>query len=129
MNNPRSHLIIFLWLVAIHSFLVGLGMIFMPISFVNYFGFAVEQWHFFLVQGGVFHLVMCVAYLFGVQQIDHSQVFIKFAIIAKFTATFFLIAYFVFIAQIPLILLSGIGDCLMGLGLIILLNRFQNTPN
>lgn len=126
IHDRRIQLILFLWIVTLHSFFVGLGMIFLPIAIVNYFGFSIEQWHFFLVQGGVFHIVMSIAYFFGAKQVDYSSDFIIFAIIAKFIATIFLVIYSIFIAAIPLIILSGLGDFTMGLILLILLRRYLN---
>ncbi|HPR89710.1 MAG TPA: hypothetical protein PL181_16990 [bacterium] len=46
----------FLWLIAIHSFLVGLGLIFMPYSLLEQMGYASCSERFFRAQGGVFIL-------------------------------------------------------------------------
>ena len=54
---------IFLALVALHSFCVGLGLIIMPFEYFTFFGYEGYQGLFFKVQGGVFHIVMCGAYV------------------------------------------------------------------
>ncbi len=128
-KNSRSLLVIFLHLVAIHSFFVGIGMIFLHIDIVNYFGFSLDNSRFFLTQGGIFHLVMSIAYIIGAKRIDSSFDFVYFSITAKFIATIFLFSYYLFSESILLILLSGVGDFLMGLCLLILLNRFRKDSN
>ncbi len=125
IRDRRLHLVLFLWLIAAHSFCVGFGMIFFPIDFINSFGFSNDKWHFFLVQGGVFHFVMSIAYFYGVKQIDYSSDFIIFAVIVKMIATLFLFIYYFLIADLLIILLSGIGDGLMAMILYTLFYRFS----
>ena len=54
-------LTIVLWLVAMHSFCVGVCLIVMPASLFSYFGFGIGE-KFFATQGGVFHIVMSICY-------------------------------------------------------------------
>jgi hypothetical protein len=117
---------VFLWLVAIHSFLVGVGLVVLPTSAFEYFGFNPTFERFFSTQGGVFHIAMSVGYaMAGFDKIKYRQL-IVFSIIVKFIATVFLISYFLIISPQWLILMSGISDFLMGviiLYLYLVLNR------
>lgn len=115
--NYRKWLVIILYLVALHSFLVGLMLIFMPMSIFSFFGFDIIN-RFFPTQGGVFHFVICVAYILGVIWIDKCSGFIIFSISAKFIATVFLFTYYFFIDGIFMVLLSGVGDFIMGIAIL-----------
>ena len=114
-NNHKSYLRILLWLVALHSFCVGLGLMFMPVSWFDLFGFTEPTVRFFAAQGGIFHIVMSVAYALGAYDLIKNKQLIIFSIIAKFIATVFLTSYFFFIESAWMIVLSGVGDFLMGI--------------
>lgn len=122
MNYTVKHLKILLFLVALHSFFVGLGLIFIPSHFFVEIGYHQICENFFRAQGGVFHLVMVVAYSFAALNPIVNKPMVKFSIIAKFIATFFLIFYFLFVENIIVVLLSGLGDFAMG-GLILFLAK------
>jgi hypothetical protein len=122
--NYRRWLVIILYLVALHSFLVGLMLIFMPMSVFSFFGFDIIN-RFFPSQGGVFHFVMCVAYILGVIWIDKCSGFIIFSITAKFIATVYLLTYYFFINDIWMVLLSGLVDFIMGIAILWLLIGFR----
>ena len=106
---------IFLYLVAIHTFCVGIGLIFMPLDIYGFFGFEGYQGNFFKIQAGVFHLVMCGAYIPAAINPQGNRSLLLFAVFAKFTATVFLISYSLFRESIWMVLFSGIFDFLMGL--------------
>jgi len=80
-----------------------------------HFGFENIAGKFFPTQGGVFHLVMSIAYVWAAMDVEKYQILILFSIAAKFIATVFLLSYFFFMENIWMILLSGIGDFLMGI--------------
>ncbi len=109
------YLKIFLWLVAIHSFCVGLGLILIPLEYYDLFGFGNYQGNFFKIQAGIFHLVLVIAYVFAALDPVKYRVMILFSILAKFIATFFLIGYSLFGEMVWMVLVSGIADFLMGL--------------
>lgn len=105
---------VLLWLVALHSFLVGIGLIILPGSFFEFLGFKSTFDRFFSTQGGVFHIAMSVGYaLAGYDKVKYKQL-IVFSVIVKFIATLFLFTYFIFISSQFLIISSGISDLLMG---------------
>ena len=104
---------IFLILVAIHSIVVGICLIASPVSFIEYLGFPMKE-KFYAVQGGVFHLVVSVAYLMAARDIKHEKSLVVFSFCAKFIAVIFLFIYYFAVNPIPLVLISGIGDLIMG---------------
>ena len=119
--NPVSRLTVFLQLVALHSLAVGLAMIIIPPPYLANFGFEKETTCFFQVQGGVFHLVMCVAYFMAAKNLNRSSLMVRFIISAKTMAFIFLLVYFAYVETILVIFLSAIGDGLMALIIFILL--------
>ncbi len=121
-------LILFLWLVAIHSFLVGLFLILFPPDLLNRFGFEVTE-KFFPTQAGVFHLVMAAIYVFAIRRVTVCVDLIQLSIFIKFLAAIFLFSYYFFISGIGMVILSGIGDLLMGVILLILFMRSGLSQN
>jgi len=124
--NYTKLLRIFLWLVAIHSFTVGIFLMFSPIEIIQFFGFRGYENNFFRAQGGIFHVVMSMAYIMAVAKHIHRNL-LWFSIFAKFTATIFLISYFVFVDQIITLLLSGLADFSMGIIIYFLMNSYQKS--
>ena len=118
---------IFLILVAIHSFCVGLGLILIPLDYFDLFGFHEYSGNFFKIQAGVFHIVMCGAYVSAARDPVGNQVMIRFSIFAKMIATVFLISYALIIDMVWMVLASGIFDFVMGLVLIWFLKGLKNT--
>lgn len=114
LTNSRLRLSVLLWLLGIHSFVVGVGMILLPVSQMPFFGLAVVTEKFFPVQAGVFHFVLALAYILAAKTLDRFHGLVILTILAKFIATFFLFTYYFFIKQAWIILLSGVGDFLMG---------------
>jgi hypothetical protein len=117
----------FLILVAIHSFCVGLGLILIPLDYFELFGFHEYSGNFFKIQAGVFHIVMCGAYVSAARDPVHSRVMIRFSIFAKMIATVFLLSYALFIDMVWMVLASGIFDFIMGLVLIWFLKGLKDT--
>lgn len=124
--NSTKLLSIFLWLVALHSFAVGVGLIVLPFPLLKFFGYGVCAERFFPSQGGVFHIAMAVGYAMAAYNLKRYECLIIFSIVVKFMATVFLFTYFIFVSSIWLVLLSGISDFLMGL-IILILYRFAKS--
>lgn len=106
---------VFLYLVALHSFIVGIGLIFLPGSVFQFLGFIKTFDRFFSTQGGVFHIAMSLAYSMAAYNLIKYKQLIIFSIIVKFIATIFLLTYFIFISNQWLIILSGISDLIMAI--------------
>ncbi len=128
LKNKRL-LPISLWLIAIHSFCAGTCLIVAPREVMEFFGFSAAPERFFQVQGGVFHIVMSVAYIMGSKPGKNFIYLVYFAITAKFMATVFLLLYYFLGETIWVILVSGLGDFAMGLLLLVLLYARRRTEH
>lgn len=117
---------VFLYLVALHSLIVGIGLIILPDFVFEFFGFNKTFDRFFSTQGGVFHIVMAVCYLRSGYDKTRFKELIVFSILVKFIAAFFLIIYYLLISPKWLIIVSGVSDFLMGI-IIYLLYQKLNT--
>ncbi len=115
---------IFLKLVALHSFAVGIGLIFLPPVYLKYFGLNGYKASFFQAQGGVFHFVMCMAYLLTAKYLDKSPGMIHFVIMAKSLAVIFLLTYFVFFESSWMLIASAFGDGIMALIIYFLYKKY-----
>ncbi len=115
LAHPEKRLVILLNLVALHSLFVGIGLIIHPAFLMAYAGYGPISEHFFPVQGGVFHVIMAVGYYLGARNPVKYRCLVIFAIFIKAFATVFLFSFFLFVNQIWMVLVSGIGDGLMAL--------------
>jgi hypothetical protein len=115
-----------LWLIALHSFGFGISLIVLPISVIEFFGFQLTE-KFFAVQGGVFHIVVSLAYIMAARDLEHSEKLIILSCTAKFMATLFLLSYFFFVNHIFMVIFSGIADFLMGLAILLTYLMYQKT--
>jgi hypothetical protein len=111
---------VFLFLISVHSLCVGAGLIFVPLSVYDIFGFGDYHGAFFKIQGGIFHLIMGLVYLQASRNPLKNVSLIWLTVVAKFTATVFLLAYYLFAERIWIVLISGLGDLLMGLIVLLL---------
>ncbi len=125
-ENKMYRVKAFLSLLSVHSFIVGLALMFFPSEFMELLGFGIISERFFQVQAGVFHIIMSICYILPVYRYDQNKGLINFTIIVKFCATIFLLIYFVFVDSILLVLLSGFGDGIMALVLFLLYRSFKN---
>ena len=128
MINYQKYLIYFLYLVALHSFIVALALMFSPSWLLEEFGYSAINEPFFKVQAGVFHIVMVTAYLFAASDPLSHKIMIIYSITIKLIATLFLFIYFLIIDPVIVILLSGFGDFAMGLILYYLYRRIFVYP-
>jgi len=126
--NYKIYLSYFLFLIGIHSFAVGIGLLFIPPSVLDFFGFFDYKESFFQAQGGVFHIAMSAAYIMAGSKVESSIRLIQFIIAVKLLAFVFLFSYYFFVLSAWVVLISGIGDGLMGLVVYMLYKRcdFKN---
>jgi len=113
-----------LWLVALHSIAMGLALIVQPALLMKLSGFSSECERFFPAQGGVFHILMAVAYIMGATNIEKYYYLTVFSIIVKGLATLFLMIYCFAVEFKWIVLLSGIGDGVMGLMIFLALQNY-----
>jgi len=121
---PGKLLSTVLWLVALHSIAIGLALIAQPALLMKLSGFSSECERFFPAQGGVFHILMAVAYVLGATNIEKYHYLIVFSIIVKALATLFLVVYCFGVEFKWIVLLSGLGDGVMGLIIFIALQNY-----
>ena len=121
---PDRVLSTILWLVALHSLAMGLALIAQPALLMKLSGFSSECERFFPAQGGVFHILMAVAYIMGATNIEKYYYLAVFSIIVKAVATLFLMVYCFAVEFKWIVLLSGIGDGVMGLMIFLALQNY-----
>ena len=114
LKSPYERLRLLLGAVALHSFAVGLGLIFVPPELMQPFGYGPFQERFFAIQAGVFHFVMVTMYALPGWRPVRWEPLIELAIIAKAIAFIFLIIYYTFVDTIWVVLFSGLADGAMG---------------
>jgi hypothetical protein len=102
-----------LYAIALHSFIVGLGLVIQIPGIMAWLGFGNCHEHFFPAQGGVFHIVMAIGYSLAARNPLKYQCLITFTIIVKALATVFLLSYFLLFEMIWMVLISGLTDGLM----------------
>jgi hypothetical protein len=113
--NYKKKLSIFLWLVALHSLSVGISLILIPDSFLEFLGYGTCGERFFRSQGGVFHIAMAIGYAMAAYNSKRFECLVIFSIIVKIIATTFLFSYSILLNSLTVIILSGISDFLMGI--------------
>lgn len=127
MNLKIERLLsILLLIISFHSFVVGIGLIFIPISLLQFFNFSPETDRFFLSQGGVFHIAMSVCYAMAACNKQRFESLIIFSVIVKAIASVFLFIYLIFISSNLIILFSAVTDMFMGILIWILYRRLSN---
>jgi len=126
-SDEQTRLKYFIYLMAIHSVAVALGLIFLPTKFLTYFGINGYSGRFFQMQSGVFHIVMSIAYLYAVIDLKRSPAFVYFAIYAKSIATVFLLSVFFLSESGWVIIVSAFGDAAMAIILFFLYSRYKKT--
>jgi hypothetical protein len=114
---------ILLYLIAIHSVVVGIVLVFISFQALEIFGYIDYHGTFFRVQGGVFHIVMALIYSLAAWDVFKFRILVTFTVIAKFTATLFLFSYYFFVDRIWMVAVSGAGDLIMGILVLYLLLR------
>ena len=76
----RRGLSLLLWAVALHSALVGIGLMAAPPALLERFGFGTVSQRFFPVQGGVFHLVMVMFYVTAARAPERHRDLVRLAV-------------------------------------------------
>lgn len=126
--QPSRRLSIFLCLVAAHSFIVGILLVIQPAAPIKLMGFRDIHEPFFPCQGGVFHVIMSIVYVYGAIDVHKNKNMIVYAIIVKMAAAGFLFSYFYFMERFVVVFLSGVADFIMGAaiwGLMIKITNYE----
>jgi len=110
LHNPALRLSTLLWLIALHSAAVGLGLVLHPAPLLAEMGYVSVNEPFFPTQGGVFHIIMAVGYAMAAQNLERRRSLVTFTVVVKALALLFLVTYWALAARLPTILLSGLLD-------------------
>ena len=119
----RRFLSVLLYLITLHSFMVGVILVFIPFRTLTHFGYQDYHGAFFKVQGGVFHIVMSIIYFMAARDPINNRILVFLIILIKFAATLFLFSYYLFADRIWMVAASGAGDLIMGVLVLLLFLR------
>jgi len=114
-RNKRNWFKIMFILIALHSFIIGSGLIICPGKFLSFFSFNVPAEKFFPMQSGIFHYIMTFGYIMIALWPERNHGLILLSIITKLMATVFLFSYYFLADKGWAVLLSGVIDCIIGL--------------
>jgi hypothetical protein len=117
----------FLVVVALHTFAVGIVLLFAGTTVMEFFGFPPFESRFFQMQGGVFHLLVPYVYYKASRAPERYVYLIVFSAVIKLTAAVFLFSYYFLIESIVIVLLSGIIDLGIGVIIAVLYVRLKRT--
>ncbi len=110
VKDPVQRLSFLFGLIALHSFLVGVGLVLHPPELIRMAGFQPVTEGFFPVQGGVFHILMSIFYLTVTLRKEGYRLLVHLSILVKSGAFGFLLVYYLWVSPIFAVLMSGIGD-------------------
>ncbi len=119
-NDKLLRLLILL--VGIHSFILGVAMLFATRFMVATLGFATSTPPFFPSQSGIFMLILGLFYLYAL--VEPS--FVWTIIVSKAFAVMFLFVHVIFLAAPPIIWAAGAGDATMLIAVALMLRRHQS---
>jgi hypothetical protein len=125
LSTRRGQLQALLWLVALHSVVVGVGLVLHPAGLLAAVGYAPLSEPFFPTQGGVFHFVMAIAYVLGARDPVRHEALIRFAVVVKFVALVFLVGYWLLHRHLLVVLGSGLADGVMGASILVAYRRWR----
>jgi hypothetical protein len=109
-----------LYLVALHSFFTGLGLVLQPEELIRWGGWGDVSQPFFAAQGGVFHILMAVLYAIAARRDEQRAVLVPYIVFVKIAAAVFLLIYYLCLQPVWLVLVSGIADAAMAAALFVL---------
>lgn len=112
--SERRRLQAVLFIMVLHSSVTGLLLIVLPGEWISGLGLQVHSQRFFACQGGVFHILMAVAYGAGMIHPVRNAALIWFAVFVKVCAAVFLLSFFVMGDSVLFILLNAVLDGFLG---------------
>ncbi len=102
-----------LWLCALHSAGVGIGLLLLPSDLLPRFGLAGGGTRFFQAQGGTFHLLMAAGYVLAALDPAGRRPLVVFAVLVKVVATLFLVTCLLVGPRGWIVAVSAAGDGLL----------------
>lgn len=125
ITDPAHRLRALLWALALHSAGVAAGLMLHPESLIAMAGYEPLNEPFFAAQGGIFHLIMALAYSMAALNLSRNRCLVVFTILVKSIATVFLIVYWIFVSRIFAVLASGVVDGAMALTILVAFNSWR----
>ena len=125
--DKKQILIILLWAYAFHSAIVAIGLLIIQPSYMELFGLPDYHGKFFQMQGGVFHFVMSMVYIYALKKFESIHSLIQLVIMIKLIATVFLIIYYNYIESAWVVLASAAGDGSMALVLLLVYIKWKKS--
>ena len=124
MNKSDNHYILgntfrlVLIIIALHSLILGLGLILFPRALIPLFGFGVPAENFFFLQSGMFYCIMAIAYAMLGLWPERKEGLMLLTFFAKFLTTIFLLSFYFLSGGAWTLLLSALLDFIMGLAIL-----------
>jgi len=118
--NWQRALKLIIVLISIHSFLLGIAMLFSPRVFTEFFGVASKGQFFWQSQSGIFLFILAIAYYLAYREIDRSRILVNFLVLSKALAAVFLLTHWIFFNAPDSIALAAAGDGIMGTSVLLL---------
>ena len=109
----RTWLYISVFLISLHSILLGIFIYFFTEKFYNIFFFLSPENLFFVRQSGVFLFLLGVVYIFPLVRLDQRIYLIKYIIFSKCIAIIFLLINAKVFLSPEAIYLAALGDGIM----------------
>lgn len=119
-EKNRTILVWVLWVAAIHSLFTGIGLLLQPTWLLTWGGWRAPVEPFFPAQGGVFHILMALLYLYAASNRRRMHILLPFIVTVKATATVFLAAYVFAVQWIWMVAASAVFDGLLAAVLFLL---------
>jgi len=108
-------------LIALHSCLLGLAMLFFPRPMMQLLGFDQTIPIFFPSQSGIFLFLLGGCYFIALR----NRAFIKVIIVSKAAAVVFLAVHSIFLSAPPIVWGAGAGDAGMLIAILVLLHWYR----
>jgi hypothetical protein len=128
-TDKQFRLAFILSLVAIHSFVVGCGLLFIPGEIMEVLGFRYVEERFFQSQGGAFHIIMSICYILPAINYNTNKNMVQFILFVKFFAAFFLHVYYFFVDSIDVVLFSACSDLVMAIVILFVYRSILKSHN
>lgn len=125
MTTPlsRKALPVATLLIGIHSCVLGIAMLSLPVELPRFMGFRSEPAPFFASQSGIFLLLLGVCYLLALR----DRALLTTIVVSKAFAVAFLVVHAAFLGAPALIWAAAAGDASM-LAVIVTLMRMEGVP-
>lgn len=117
--KKEKHLKLFIILIALHTFAIGLVLTFMPVEYFEFFGYKRINETFFPIQAGAFHIILSVGYILSLREKCKERYFLQYIILIKFFAFMFLMLYVLLVVPVLIVIISAFVDLAMGILLLI----------